>query len=739
MEQEKEYYAFISYKREDEKWAKWLQDKLEHYRFPTSLNGRSDLPKHIRPTFRDVTDLKPGLLAEEINNALRDSEWLIVVCSPRSAKSPWVCKEAQTFIDLGRADHIIPFVIEGTPFSIDSATECFPEALLNLTGSKELLAANINEMGRDAAVIKVVARMFGLRFDALWQRYEREKRRRRLWIIGALVVFGLISLGIAGYIAQKNKELEEQHALVLKSRCLQSVSLIKSYISQNRPEMALPVMRDIERDKSLLDSANIAEYQQLLVALCDSILTSNALLVDVVKDQKGVNPHPVELPNNNKVLQIKQGFDETMPVEIMYIHDSKQKTTDSIVAEPSLTYQLSRNSDYIAVYAKGREESTGNLDLAYSPDKTGIRIYSLVSGERAHFVGSWGTYAESYPMSISNDGEMLIFREGHRGAERTWLMDFKTRERTLLLGKSYCSNERIKVSFSPDDNYFCVQYLQRNTIDIYSSRSKKKIRSFYFDATEEASWNTSNDISIVSDGYIYVWDIRNQPMNRILKIDPYIKGAAISHSHETAAAICDNGNAYVWDVLSGKCLFAGEFLDGPEDIAISNDDRSLWAINAYDIMKMMDLSRGTCKDVVGKTTTDTRPCESYLYMTQDGRYCISCYSNELDSQYDIFDMNGSYTGGVYGGGLQPRTSIGSGSDSIVSEFSFPQKEHFNLEDAYCTEPVRTIRRASSDGEWCIEGYSDGTLKFYSQQEKERIESALKDMLLKTREHRNLLK
>ena len=29
MEQEKEYYAFISYKREDENWAKWLQDKLE--------------------------------------------------------------------------------------------------------------------------------------------------------------------------------------------------------------------------------------------------------------------------------------------------------------------------------------------------------------------------------------------------------------------------------------------------------------------------------------------------------------------------------------------------------------------------------------------------------------------------------------------------------------------------------------------------------------------------------------
>lgn len=54
MKQEKEYYAFISYKREDEKWAKWLQRKLEHYRFPTSLNGRYDLPKNICPIFRDV-------------------------------------------------------------------------------------------------------------------------------------------------------------------------------------------------------------------------------------------------------------------------------------------------------------------------------------------------------------------------------------------------------------------------------------------------------------------------------------------------------------------------------------------------------------------------------------------------------------------------------------------------------------------------------------------------------------
>ncbi len=214
MEDEKEftYYAFISYKREEEQWAKWLQRKLEHYRFPTTLNGYDNLPKQIYPIFRDVTDLSPAQLEPEIDKALSESEWLIVMCSPKSAQSPWVCKEAQTFIDIGRADHIIPFVIDGTPFSDDIATECYPEALRNLTGKQELLAANINEMGRDAAAIKVVARMFNLRFDTLWQRYVRERHKRRNWIIVGATTFIIFLLGVIGFILNQNENLRRSNS-----------------------------------------------------------------------------------------------------------------------------------------------------------------------------------------------------------------------------------------------------------------------------------------------------------------------------------------------------------------------------------------------------------------------------------------------------------------------------------------------------------------------------------------------
>ncbi len=272
MEQPKEYYAFISYKREDEKWANWLQNKLEHYRFPTNLNGRTDLPKNIRPTFRDVTDLKPGLLADEINNALHNSEWLIVICSPRSAKSPWVCKEAQTFIDLGRADHIIPFVIEGNPFSNDPVTECYPEALLNLTGSKELLAANINEMGRDAAAIKVVARMFGLKFDALWQRYEKEKKRRRWMIIGASLFFSFVSIAIGIYITWQNQRLEALNSAAVAERDRANTERDRANTERDRANKE----RDrAEQINAFLRVANDSIlFQQLQIERTNSILKS---------------------------------------------------------------------------------------------------------------------------------------------------------------------------------------------------------------------------------------------------------------------------------------------------------------------------------------------------------------------------------------------------------------------------------------------------------------------------------
>ncbi len=197
---EKHYFAFISYKREDEKWAKWLQHKLEHYKLPSNLNGESDYPKEIRPIFRDNMEFASGVLSEEIEKALRSSKHLIVICSPRATQSEWVNKEVKYIIDNGRTKDIIPFIIEGTVHALKPEEECFPSSLLNLPEKQELIGININEMGRDAAAVKVVAQMFGLGFEDLWRRFEREQRRKRNWIISASITAFIIMLGVAFYM-----------------------------------------------------------------------------------------------------------------------------------------------------------------------------------------------------------------------------------------------------------------------------------------------------------------------------------------------------------------------------------------------------------------------------------------------------------------------------------------------------------------------------------------------------------
>ncbi len=205
------YIAFISYKREDKELAIWLQNKLEKYKIPNSVRKHElSLPKRVGLVFRDTTDITGCRLEKAIKNALYTSKFLIVICSPRAAQSSRVCDEVREFIELGRDEYIIPFVIEGKPNSSDVTKECFPEKIKELTGERELLGIDINDLGRDAAAIRVVATMFGLHFDDLWQRTLRKEQKRRRCIIVVLLAIIILVVGITVYIYSKNIEIEKQ-------------------------------------------------------------------------------------------------------------------------------------------------------------------------------------------------------------------------------------------------------------------------------------------------------------------------------------------------------------------------------------------------------------------------------------------------------------------------------------------------------------------------------------------------
>ena len=205
MEQNKKYFAFISYKREDEGWAKWFQNELENYHLPSTMNGRTDILKEIpkpfrppennfRPIFRDIDELKAGNLPEQIYNALKDSLNLVVICSRKlgdDENAKWVNKEIEDFIEIGNKEgrdnikYIFPFIVDGIPHS-GNEQECFPRFLRELSKEQERVGGNINEGGdvgeenRERAFVKVLAGMLpdSVSFDMLWNKYDRDKMAR---------------------------------------------------------------------------------------------------------------------------------------------------------------------------------------------------------------------------------------------------------------------------------------------------------------------------------------------------------------------------------------------------------------------------------------------------------------------------------------------------------------------------------------------------------------------------------
>ena len=265
MNNEYRYIAFISYKREDEKWAKWLQRKLENYKLPaTILRTNHSLPEMVRPIFRDTTDLAGGVLEKTIKDALNSSKYLIVICSPRAAKSPWVCKEVQEFIDSGREEYIIPFIIDGEPHSSNTDAECFPKNLKELHGARELLGININELGRNAAVIKVVSRMFALQFDTLWQRAKREQKIKRLVLIITLILGIIICLSISFYISYQSNMIKEANIKMKINKARWVAESATDLVDNNDSYLAQLVLLEVIPHSTSKDLPYVSEVEKAL-------------------------------------------------------------------------------------------------------------------------------------------------------------------------------------------------------------------------------------------------------------------------------------------------------------------------------------------------------------------------------------------------------------------------------------------------------------------------------------------
>jgi WD40 repeat protein len=187
------YWAFISYSHKDKAWGDWLHKRLETYTVPGKLRGRQTaagtVPRKLYPIFRDREELPSSAdLSRNIDEAIKVSRSMVVICSPHAAASAWVNEEIRQFKQMGRADRIMCLIVGGEPNATDKGLpeeECFPPSIRHVVDAAgaltearaEPIAADVRPGmdGKTCAKLKLLAGILGIEYAQL---NDRELRRR---------------------------------------------------------------------------------------------------------------------------------------------------------------------------------------------------------------------------------------------------------------------------------------------------------------------------------------------------------------------------------------------------------------------------------------------------------------------------------------------------------------------------------------------------------------------------------
>lgn len=207
------YNAFISYRHSDLDMfvAKQVHKRLETFKVPHKVKKETGMKK-IERVFRDQEELPIGSnLSDNISQALENSEFLIVICSPRTPESYWVQTEIKTFIEMHDRDHVLAVLIEGEP------EESFPEALrFDENGNPvEPLAADVRgatkaEMKKKMPTefMRLAAPLLHCTYDDLRQRHKERQMHRMMAIMGGVMTLGL---AFGAYYAYTAAQIQQNY------------------------------------------------------------------------------------------------------------------------------------------------------------------------------------------------------------------------------------------------------------------------------------------------------------------------------------------------------------------------------------------------------------------------------------------------------------------------------------------------------------------------------------------------
>ena len=476
-EKEFKYDAFISYRHcELDKFvAENLHKMLESYDLPKNIKEKLNITgKTFKRVFRDQEELPlSSNLEDPIIDALKNSKYLIVICSPRLKESLWCKKEIETFKKLRGRKNIFCVLVEGEP------KDSFPKEVLYDEKEKmkvEPLAADVRgETKREVLKklkiekLRLIAPIYNIDFDDLRQRHK-QRRQKRILITSIIVAFFCLAFALYTSVmlikinSQQNR-LKLYQAEVLSKKAEDYLKSDNRYDAVKSSYQALTKF-----DNVTMPYTPEAEYA-LLESLGLYDIGSSYKTVSEIKT-KGVASF-IKSSENNKYALV---YDESEELTLF-----NTKTLKKIE-----TFNLNR------VYADENIFSfIGNDLFSYINEKGNI---SLVSTKTGKHVKEISKDKDSYT-SVKGDtnGEYLSYIDQNK----LYIYNIKDDK---VIGSISSKDKFIKNIYYSEDNKYVFALTSNNnydinkddylTIHVISVKDAKEINSVTINASYTAGMLT---------------------------------------------------------------------------------------------------------------------------------------------------------------------------------------------------------------------------------------------------------
>lgn len=647
------YDAFISYRHlePDAFVAGSIHKLLENYKVPSKLAKDSDKKlkrTRINKVFRDAEELPlTSNLNDSIMEALSNSEYLIVICSPRLNESLWCRKEIETFIEMRGIDHVLTVLAEGEP------SVSFPEALLykevevtEADGSVKKVKEPLEPLAADARgdsnkarlkklkveSLRLMAPMFGCSFDDLRQRQRERKLKRAIGlasIVAAVgIAFGLVSTSMALKISSQNSQIIEQNAQITE---------------QNDQIKAQAEEIERQYQEVLVSNANVvADYSETILEKGDRI--------EAIRRAYEVYPH--------------QGVDVPVINKVEYVLSDALKLYDNgyyMRADRTLKCNSAIKSMFF---------SPGGTRVATLDADSLVSVWDTTNGKILL------TYQCEY---INNPETFIVFKN----EQELWIAD----DEKLMFAN--CDMNKIEnygdiyatsnISYSEDENRLLA--IGNDGLKLWDLETNKVIKSIeykdYFDVNFAFSYGGSRlgkykdkYYAVVLSGpavenyYIYVYDSKTGDLIDNIEIGPYYPSAVkvvgeevlLVTNHLLDGAGYLDTDAYRTDIYDIKVTDSGcdviwhNELKGHHcsDIAVSDAGAGKYvACQLYDSVIVYDHSTGnvSSEETVGSNILKMfsyLDSDQFALVTKDGKLYVIADEVEGPLQMTFFESSSNF-------------------------------------------------------------------------------------------------